>query len=265
VTRDRWLIDALGRRIPLDPEPRRILSLVPSVTECLFDLGVGRRVVGRTAFCISPPEQVGAVAAVGGPKTVDQEAAARLRPDLVLANAEENDRKQVEALIARGLRVHVAFPRTIEQAARFLEDLGELVRVGSAADRLAGELRAVAACGPGTRTPAACLVWKNPYITVNSDTLTSALLETAGAENVFAGLPVRYPAVSASELAAARPRIVLLPSEPYPFGGKDADELQRQVPGAAPVLVQGEWLTWYGSRMPEAIESLRRLVGRHRP
>jgi ABC-type Fe3+-hydroxamate transport system substrate-binding protein len=254
------LLDALGRSVPIEPSANRILSLVPSVTECLFDLEVGRRVVGRTDYCISPAHAVPGLPSVGGPKSVDPDAVARLAPDLVLANAEENDRRQVEALIAAGHRVHVALPRTLEDAARFLDDLGTLVRDEAVAARLALELRQVAARPPDPPAPTACLIWKDPLMTANADTLTSAILAAGGARNVFADLPHRYSEITPTELARARPRLILLPTEPYEFTESDARKIEALVPGATTTVVQGEWVTWYGSRMVEAIEGLRRLI-----
>jgi ABC-type Fe3+-hydroxamate transport system substrate-binding protein len=254
------LIDALGRPVPTEPSAERILSLIPSVTECLFDLEVGQRVVGRTDYCISPADAVRGLPSVGGPKSVDPDAVARLAPDLVLANAEENDRRQVEALIEAGFRVHVALPRTLGDAARFLDDLGTLVRAEALSARLALELRQVAAGPPRPPVPTACLIWKGPFMTANADTLTSAILAAGGARNVFAELPNRYPEITQAELAGARPRLVLLPTEPYEFTESDAGEIEALVPGATTAVVQGEWVTWYGSRMVEAIEGLRRLI-----
>jgi ABC-type Fe3+-hydroxamate transport system substrate-binding protein len=257
---EKPLIDALGRTISIDLPAQRILSLVPSVTECLFDLGAGDRVVGRTDYCISPADRVSALPSVGGPKSVDLEAVARLEADLVLANAEENDRAQVEALIQTSLRVHVAFPRTIEDAARFLEDLGLLVRADLRAAAISAKLRAVTADPARPRVSTACLIWKEPLMTVNAATLSSALLEAGGAHNVFAELPDRYPEISPADLAAAQPRLLLLPTEPYEFTASDAREIGSFAPMATAVQVPGEWVTWYGSRMVEAIQGLRRLI-----
>jgi len=259
-----FLRDDLGREVALDPVPRRIVSLVPSVTECLFDLRAGARVVGRTAYCIAPADQVRDLPSVGGPKTVDPTAVAALAPDLVLANAEENDRDQVEALVARGLRVHVAFPRTLEGAARFLEGLGLLLCLDVRASGAAAELRAAAGTVPAPPVRAACLIWKGPYRAAGGDTLTSALLAAAGGENVLAEAPGRYPEIDLAALAADRPGVVLLPSEPYPFGERDRREVERAVPGAVALRCPGEWLTWYGCRMAAAVEDLRRLLAPHR-
>lgn len=263
LTELRWaapsLKDALGRSIPAAVSPRRILSLVPSVTECLFDVGAGARVAGRTDFCISPPA-AGVLPSVGGPKTVDLARALALRPDLVLANAEENERGQVEALIGAGLRVHVAFPRTMADAAAFLRDLGHLIGESQTLERLARDLERMEP-PPEPRVPVACLIWRAPYMTASGDTLTSALLEAAGAENVFAGRPERYPSVTGEDLAASGARLVLLPSEPYEFTEADVREVERLAPGSTALRIPGEWVTWYGSRMVEAIEGLRRTLG----
>lgn len=107
--------DAFGRRIPVAPCPRRIISLVPSVTECPFDLGAGARVVGRTDFCVRPADEVGPISTGGGPKSIDPGLVAELYPDLVLANQKENDRHQIEALIASGMRMPLAFPRSLSE------------------------------------------------------------------------------------------------------------------------------------------------------
>jgi ABC-type Fe3+-hydroxamate transport system substrate-binding protein len=255
----RFLRDALGREVPLDPVPRRILSLVPSVTECLFDLGAGDRVVGRTDYCIAPADRVDRLPRVGGPKKIDPGVIAEMAPDLVLANAEENDRAQVEALTASGLRVHVAFPRALEDAARFLEDLGALLRLDARASQAAAELRGAARTPPEPAVRAACLVWKGPYMAAGDDTLTSALMAAAGAENVIAAAE-RYPVIDLGVLAAARPRVVLLPSEPYPFAEGDRREVEQSIPHAVALCCAGEWLTWYGCRMGAAIQGLRRLL-----
>ena len=117
----RVVLDAIGREVPASPQPQRIVSLVPSETKALFDLGLGDRLVGCTDYCISPAAGVKNLFHVGGPENV-----LKIRPDLILANQEENDREQVETLIQCNLRLHLDFPTTVEDAARFLEDLGVL-------------------------------------------------------------------------------------------------------------------------------------------
>ncbi len=260
----RVLRDDLGREVALDPAPRRVLSLVPSVTECLFDLGAGERVVGRTDYCVSPAAAVTKLPSVGGPKTIDPEAVIALRPDLVLANAEENDRDQVTALASHGLRVHVAFPRTLEGVARFLEQMGLLLRVGARASAAAAELRAAVATAPAPPIPAACLIWSKPYMAAGRDSLTSAIMAAAGAANVLAATSGRYPEIDLDALAATHPDVVLLPSEPYPFGDEDRSEVEQALGGGSALCCPGEWLTWYGCRMDAAIRDLGRLLAPYR-
>lgn len=258
------LLDDLGRPVALAPRPERVVSLVPSVTECLFDAGLGTRVVGRTRFCISPPE-VSSVASVGGPKTFDPSRVRALSPDLVLANAEENDRARVEELARAGLRVHVAFPTTVPQVAALLRQLGLLFGHVPPFERFASQLERAARPGAPPKVRCACLIWKKPYMTASGDTLTSALLEAAGGENVFAaGGENRYPVVPLETLARAAPRVVLLPSEPYAFGEDDARELEEALPGTTALCLPGEWVTWYGSRTAAAVVELRRLLDRYR-
>ncbi len=262
MTSTPTVIDALGHPVPLGPPPRRIVSLVPSVTECVFDLGAGATLVGRTAYCISPAERVAALADVGGPRTFDPAAVARLAPDLVLANAEENDRGRVETLRALGLRVHVAFPRTLEEAAGFLMDLGRLLRTEAEAARASGELRRILASPPPASVPGACLVWKDPFLAASTDTLTSALMAAAGVANVVAPDQEgrRYPPVPLAALGSAR--VVWLPSEPYEFSAADAQEVEATQPGCRALRVPGEWLTWYGCRMATAVADLRTALAR---
>lgn len=261
LLRPSFVVDATGRRVPVDPIPERIVSLVPSVTECLFDAGLGDRVVGRTDYCISPLEAVG-VPAVGGPKTVDVEALFRLQPDLILANQEENDRLQVERIASKGTRVHVAYPRTLEDVAALLRDMGILLHREPPFEALAEALERVAPVPEGLRrVPCACLLWKSPYLTASADTLTSALIQAGGGENLFATpSEFRYPSVSLEDVAAVAPRVILLPSEPYEFTRDDARQIEACVPGAVALRIPGAWVTWYGSRMAEAISGLRRAL-----
>ncbi|HSH70775.1 MAG TPA: helical backbone metal receptor [Deferrisomatales bacterium] len=254
------LRDALGRTVPLDPEPRRILALVPSVTRCLFDLGVGARVVGRTDYCAAPREEVQTLPRVGGPKTVSVERVLALAPDLVLADAEENQRDPIAELERRGLRVYVALPRTLERVAGFLRDLAALVRRPQAR-QWADELTRASASAPGPPVPVACLVWNSPYMAAAPDTLPHAVLTAAGGSNVVARQgDRRYPEIAAAALARARPRVILLPDDPYPFSATDAAELEASVPGATAVCIPGEWVSWYGSRMVESLQGLTRSL-----
>ena len=241
---------------------QRIVSLVPSVTETLAALGAGERVVGRTRYCVHPRPWVAGVPAVGGTKDPDLPAIAALRPDLIVVNREENRPAQFPALAAIA-PLHETFPRSVTAAIEELAALGERVGAGPAGRALAGRIaqaraaaRAAAAGLPTFRY--AYLIWRAPWMSVNADTYVHALLAEIGGENVFAGAAARYPEIEPEALAAARPDHVLLSTEPYAFRPEHGAEL----PGLQDRCrsVDGELLSWHGSRMEAAFAYLRDLA-----
>jgi ABC-type hemin transport system substrate-binding protein len=249
----------------LEPEPRRILALVPSLTRCLFDLGVGERVVGRTDYCVEPADRMAALPPVGGPRSVSVERVLTMEPDLVLADAEENEREQVEELQRQGLRVYVTLPRSLRHVADFLHDLATLTRRPEAAD-WADELLWMRSSPPRPDVPVACLVWRAPFLAAGSDTLPAAILAAAGGRNVIPTIHGRrYPEVTLADLNRAQPRVILLPDEPYRFTSGDAVEIEAAVAGAVALRIPGEWVAWYGSRMGGAIRDLAERLDPHRP
>jgi ABC-type Fe3+-hydroxamate transport system substrate-binding protein len=246
--------------------PRRIVSLVPSLTETLFALGVGERVVGRTRYCTQPPGAVGRVPKVGGTKKVDVERLLALEPDLVIAVREENVRGDVEEISRSGVEVFVGEPGTVTEALTMLRDLARRVeapladRVLGPAERVHERLRE----GTGQKARVFVPIWKGPYMTVGHDTYAHDVLRLCGGENVFGGR-ARYPTVTAEEVEAARPEVVLLPDEPYPFSAPDlAGFYDLDVPAARSDrvhLVDGKLLTWYGPRMAGSLVQLAALLG----
>jgi ABC-type Fe3+-hydroxamate transport system substrate-binding protein len=256
-----WLrtTDALGREVRLDAPPRRIVSLVPSLTELLADLGLGEAVVGLTRFCVRPPGWKASRTVVGGTKNVRADRVAALRPDLVLANREENVREQVEALAAVA-PVYVTDVPTVDASLDMIRAVGALTDRADAARALAQET-AAAFAGLDEAPPlrAAYLIWRDPWMTVGADTLIHDVMRRGGLVNVF-GHTTRYPAVSGADLAAARPGVLLLSSEPFPFRDAHLDEARTLVPGARAALVDGEAFSWFGSRLrhtPSVLRSLR--------
>ncbi len=248
--------------------PRRIVSLVPSLTEALFAFGAGERLVGRTRYCLCPPRAVGKVPVVGGTKKVDVRRVLDLGPDLIVAVREENSRECVEELRDAGVPVFLGSPGTVEEATTMLRELAGLV----------GSPRTEVVLGPIERTrerlanaPRASSprrvfvpIWKNPYMSVGSDTYVHDVLATCGGENVCGGA-TRYPIVTLEEVEAAQPEVVLLPDEPYPFSGEDLEEFYAlDVPAVREdrvLLVDGKLLTWYGPRMAGSLTQLAALLG----
>ena len=262
------LTDALGREHVLAAPPQRIVSLVPSLSETLFALGHGERVVGVTDYCVHPAEAVAHVPRVGGTKNPVVRRIIELTPDLVLANKEENRRRTVEQLEAAGIPVFVTYARTLHAALEEIAVLGRLVaRESVAAEIMARIEEAWASARARVRDPrpaVAALVWKAPYMVVGGDTFAHAMLVESGGRNPFATSGARYPRVDRAQLERARPDVILLPTEPYAFGPSDRTELlEFDCPAAREGrihIVEGELLTWYGPRMARALTEFSSLL-----
>lgn len=252
--------DALGRRVRLGTPPQRIVSLVPSQTELLADLGLGAEVVGLTRFCVHPAGWREAKPIVGGTKNVRVDRVRDLRPDLVIANKEENDRAQVEAL-AEICPVYVTDVPDVEAALAMTRTVGRLVArpeaAGALADEIASGFDRLGDAGRGRR--ALYLIWRGPWMSVGHDTLIADVLRRGGFENATDG-HTRYPALTDAQIRGLAPEVVLLSSEPYPFARRHVAEVRALVPDAEVVLVDGEPFSWYGSRLrhaPAALAALR--------
>ena len=260
--------DAFGQPFALAAPARRIVSLIPSVTEILFSLEAGDRVAGVTKFCSEPADGVKTKAKVGGPKNPRRDIILGLATDLVVASVEENHRADVEALRAAGVPVFVTFPRTVREGIQLIRDLGVLAGNPERAEFIATSCEeAVAAVervnGGQARVRVFCPIWRRPYMTINADTYVDSVLRTCGGENIFRDRPERYPTVSLTEVAALRPDIVLLPDEPFPFGRNHLEDF-RGLPDVPAIctghlrFVDGKILSWYG---PRIAQSLRTLAG----
>ena len=240
--------------------PSRIVSLVPSQTELLADLGLNNEVVGLTRFCIRPQGWRKAKAIIGGTKNVRIDRVAALRPDLILANKEENVREQVEAL-ADIAPVHVTDVATVPGALTMIREVGLLVDRNEAANALAVAIEQRFRRLPSTPTlRAVYLIWRSPYMTVGGDTFIHDVMQRAGLVNVF-GDRDRYPEVNVSDMIAAEPDVVLLSSEPFPFGPTHLAELEATT-GISATLVDGEMFSWYGSRLLQTPAYLANLHAR---
>ncbi len=245
----------------------RLISLCPSLTELLFDLGLGESIVGRTKFCVHPVGAVDAVEKLGGTKNPRIERIIELRPDLVLLNTEENRREDAEALAEAGIECHVSLPRDAAETAEMVRSIGAAVgrvieaeTIARDIERRAARVQADAAEKP--QISFAYLIWRDPLMTVNSDTFVSSLLTLPGGRNVFGDLADRYPTIDAKRLAAADPDLVLLSSEPFPFLEEHGQELARStgLPLARFVFADGELLSWHGSRTPAGIDYAETLI-----
>ncbi len=273
------ITDALGREVRLAAPARRVVSLVPSETESVAAHPGGDPLLGRTTYCHEPGGAIERVPAVGGTKKIDVEAVIALAPELVLANQEENGRRDVERLIETGLAVHVSFPRTIAESIAYLRSLSAMLGVGDAPVRAVEARIDSVAAAPAVHVLAP--IWKDPWMTFDARTYASDLLARAGGVNVFADrarrFPLaadidgadaidagdrdtRYPRTSVEEIRARAPELVLLPDEPYAFGAEDAREVEAWRVARRVVLVSGKDLFWYGVRTAGALERIASLL-----
>ncbi len=286
-------LDVTGGKIP-----QRVVSLIPSVTESLFELGFGSRVVGITDYCIHPAEQLKNIKRVGGPKDASVAAITALKPDLVIANREENTRWLVESLQDGGMPVWLTFPQTARAAVAELFALARLFRSGAAL-RQAQELEralewAAIAAEDAEHVRYFCPIWQETletgeswWMTFNDQTYSGDLLRQLGAVNVFAErarrypllaelgkLPeeapglrdTRYPRVGVKEIIAAQPDVILLPDEPFAYSQDNFAKIAAlfaDTPAAKNgriLPVDGTLLFWYGTRMAKALQTLPGLI-----
>lgn len=245
----------------------RIVSLCPSLTELVFDLGRGADLVGVTRWCVHPAPGVAEIEKVGGTKDPDVARILALRPDLVLLNEEENRIEDSQALAAAGVRCHASMPRSPEETAAMVRSIAAALDRRDAGGKIAAEIEArsarvqrQAAGAPPVRF--AYLVWRGPWMSVNADTFAHSLLAQAGGINLFADREERYPEIEARDLAAGRPDLVLLSTEPFPFRRRHLEELVREtgLPRASFRIADGEYLSWHGSRTPDGIDYAASLI-----
>ncbi len=245
--------DALGRPF-IDVRPRRVVSLVPSLTETLFDLGVGTTLVGISDFCIFPPDL--AIPRVGGTKNPSIDAIRELRPDLVHMNLEENLERHARA-IEEFAPVFVSEPKTVSDLVSLIRTLGTLHQA-PLGETLANRLQA-ARVPPQRAFTFACAIWKHPWMWAGGDTYVSGLIEDCGGRNVFAS-ERRYPTLELAQAMSRKPDLLFLPDEPYVFTVDDAREVSaagaRRVVGPFP----GHLVTWHGSRTLLGLQFVQEAV-----
>jgi ABC-type Fe3+-hydroxamate transport system substrate-binding protein len=244
--------DQTGRNIVLKEYPKHIVSVVPSQTELLFDLGLNAEVVGITKFCVHPPEALKTKAIIGGTKNLNTEKIRSLKPDFIIANKEENLRIEIETL-ASEFPVWVSDIKTLDDALAMIQSIGEITGKVSPAKNLTDGISSAFTQlqTSNLKLEVAYLIWHRPVMTIGSDTFIHHLLMRCGLENVFA-TKTRYPEISEKELAEANPELILLSSEPFPFGEKHLQHYQQICPHAKIILVDGQMFSWYGSRLLHA-------------
>jgi ABC-type Fe3+-hydroxamate transport system substrate-binding protein len=282
--------------------PNRVVSLVPSMTESVIDLHAGAHLIGVTDYCPKPPKTDREVTRIGGTRTFDPGAVIDLKPDLIMANQEENPKPAVEELEQAGLRVWVTFPRTVEQAMSTLWTLVDLFRVHDLATERLRTLEltlewTTRASRNQQPVRVFCPIWRSEpdagqdwWMTFNRDTYAHDVLARCGGVNIFSdrlrrypleadlGLAppeppeerdVRYPRVTSAEVCALDPEVILLPSEPFPFADDDVAHMRRLLHTTRAVAtdriyrIDGRMVTWHGTRLAHALTDLPSYLQAH--
>ncbi|TDB65352.1 ABC transporter substrate-binding protein [Arundinibacter roseus] len=245
--------DQIGFTTQIDSPPRRIVSLVPSQTELLFDLGLDETVVGITRFCIYPTFKIQDKTQVGGTKNPDLELIRSLKPDLIIANKEENREEDILAL-KQDFSVWISDVNTLAEATDMIRKLGEILENSSSADwiaeRIERQFQAFRESQATSHVPrrVAYMIWQKPWMVAGGNTFIDSMLAEAGFQNAFKD-QARYPECSQLDLEAAHPDVIFLSTEPFPFQEKHREQLQALFPQTQVLRVNGELFSWYGSRL----------------
>jgi len=250
--------DQLNREIHLDKKPKRIISLVPSLTELLVDLGLEDRIVGVTRFCVHPIHLRKKANIVGGTKQVRNKKIQNLQPDLIFANKEENQPEDIEEL-EKICPVHVSDVQTIKGCYKLIEQYGNLTDTAKEAKIINDQLKNAQAdftnfIKDKSQLKVAYLIWKDPWMAVGGDSFIHEMLKINHYDNVFKHQK-RYPEIKLADLEDADH--VFLSTEPYPFKEENTEELP--VDPAKVKIVDGEYFSWYGSRLIQAFSYFKKL------
>jgi len=246
------VIDQMGQEIPLPLHPKRIISLVPSQTELLFDLGLDDEIIGVTRFCIHPADKTSSKVRIGGTKNFDIDMIKELKPDLIIGNKEENYEEGISEL-KKFFPVLMSDIYTLDDAYQMMTAIGKITNKQKEADLLVKEIQSsFIDLSPATSQPSprscAYFIWRKPYMVAASGTFIDHMLGVFSVRNAFADL-TRYPELTAEQIAAAKLDFIFLSSEPYAFNDKHIEEFKNISPKSKVIIVDGELFSWYGSRL----------------
>ena len=251
--------DDLGRTVTFYHPPTRVVSLVPSITELLYDLGMKEQIVGKTKFCIHPKIKDDKATIIGGTKNFDIQKIIELKPEIVIANKEENTKDAIEEL-SKHCPVYVTDVRDIDDALNMIENIGKICDKYSKAleivDQIENGFEELSKEKIGS---AIYLIWKQPYMTITKNTFINSMMELAGFENIFKHKEGNYPEITEDEIRESGADYILLSNEPYKFTEKHLPKFHTFFPNSKILLVDGEMFSWYGSRMIKSIQYFNQL------
>ncbi|MEN2767918.1 ABC transporter substrate-binding protein [Ornithinibacillus xuwenensis] len=254
------ITDHLGRTVTFSFPPKRIISLVPAITETMYHIGLEQEIVGRTRFCVHPKDKVKQAENIGGTKEIKLDRIHALKPDLIIAEKEENTKEIVETL-EKHYPVYVFEITGMEDVIRMINDLGNITSRTEKSSNLVEQIQSEFQTLPnvsGKRV--AYVIWKKPYMVVGNHTFIQSLLSKMGFINPFTEMEGRYPVVSEVDFKQAELDYILLATEPYPFRQIHLEEFQALLPHVQPIIVDGE-MFWYGAKMIEAAPYFKKLFG----
>lgn len=241
-----------AEKLKLSAKPQKIISLVPSITENLIQFGT--KPVARTSFCIEPKDVVKDIPVIGGTKTPRVSKIISMKPDLVIANQEENIRKHIEEIRDAGIPVWITFPKDVGDVVELMKELMTICEDTYAASNWIEKTKEILSCPQPPKFTAVTLIWKNPWMAAGVDTYSSHLLSHCGFQNPILG---RYPEISEQEIRELSPDIIILPTEPYAFDSEDMEYWGKIAPTLS---FDGEDLLWSGTRLVRAIPRLMEIA-----
>ena len=248
--------DHLGRKVSVSQKPKRIISLVPSLTELLYDLGLDKEVVGVTKFCVHPKHWRKEKTVIGGTKNFKIDLIQSLNPDLIIANKEENNEEGILE-VSDFCPVWVSDVTGVSSALDMISAIGDITGRVEEAHSIVAKIKAsFKEIKPRQIEKAVYLIWQKPYMAAGSDTFISQMMSVFGEENLIK--TYRYPEISLENIKALKPDVVLLSSEPYPFKEVHKRELSEAL-NCRVELVDGEIYSWYGSRMSKVLDYFKKF------
>lgn len=251
----------MGREVKISLPINKIVSLVPSQTELLFDLGLGNKIVGRTKFCIHPKKEVEKVKIVGGTKTFHIDQIKKLQPDLIIGSKEENQKELIQSL-EKDFPIWLSNIITLPDAIAMINSLSELLEVKEKGDHINDTISKRFSEIPKFNGKSVLyLIWSKPYMGVGNSTFINSLLENIGLKNVLSSYD-RYPQLTDNQIVDLNPEYIFLSSEPFPFKTKHEILLKEILPDSRIIHVNGEMFSWYGSRLLQAPGYFKNLHSR---
>lgn len=251
--------DQLNNTIELKSYPKRIVSLVPSQSELLWDLGLREELVGITKFCVHPKELYKSITKIGGTKTIDIQKIRALKPDLIIGNKEENEHAQITEL-QKEFPVWMSDIYNLQDSLTMIQSVGGLVNRVEEATEIKDDIQTSFSNLKTVNKSVLYLIWKDPYMAAGKATFIGDMLHKMGLQNVITYSNGRYPNLSLEDIKSLNPELIFLSSEPYPFKEKHIQEFKELLPISKIILVDGELFSWYGSRLLKSVNYFNELL-----